>query len=994
MNSRAIHKLSRLRAWHILTLSLFLSVIIDAAMGAFRRGGLPFELPGAGTVEAVAVGFVVASFVIRLARSSARLVLKKEALRQSEERFRLTLENAPIGMEIVNLDGNIMSVNKAFCEMTGYTADELLSMHSRDITHPDDVEPGLVLVGELMRGEINNFRQDKRYVRKDGSIMDAVLRVALVRDSRGTPIHFVSQVKDVTTVRRAEDALREEKEFTDNALNALPDLFLVIDTGERMLRWNKAVNDVTGYSDEEIALMRPADFVPEDERKLLADAIETVLREGYHSEEMTVVTRDGRKIPYEFIGSLLRDSEGHAVGICGTGRDITERKLAEEALELTNRQLKDIFDNLDEVFFSVDMADSGKLRISQACQKVYGLPERAFSENPMLWKEVILPEDIPVVDETEPELLNGKPVKQTYRIIRPDGQIRWVEARIKPTMGPSGEVVRIDGIVSDITERRRAEEEKARLEQHLFQSRKLEAIGHLAGGIAHDFQNIMAIIQGNMELALAKSPVYLRGYIQKTMRAAERGTALVTNLLHFSEKSPVSFGAVDIAAMVQETVRLMADSGERMMESRINVEPGLWKVKGDQAQVHQVVMNLYLNARDAVMECMEGNGRPFAIDIALGNVHVAGDDIRENPRARKGDFVRLSFRDNGGGMDSETLAHVFEPFFTTKAGKGTGLGLSTVYGIVNRHGGWIDVRSEAGEWTVFDVYLPRFTGPFREEPQEKRAKRNLGGNETILLVDDEEDILSAVREKLGDLGYRVLVAQSGEEALGILKKRRGKIDLVVLDQVMPGIQGTEVLKEVRRLNPRTQVLMYSGKDLSSNAGLPEGVSAIIKPYGLEALAGKVGDILGAEWRYPVRSHINRVKLYYVEEPTVPHTEELTDAETVYRLFRHVAHEPRETFIAVYLDSQNRAIAYDKLSTGTTNKTVVYPKEVVRAALMSNACSVILLHNHPAGGLRPSHLDVLLTASVQQACEGFEIRLKDHLILSEKGYFSFRKEKIL
>jgi PAS domain S-box-containing protein len=332
------------------------------------------------------VSLVVASFVICLARSSTRLVLKKEVLRQSEERFRLTLETAPIGMEIVHLDGNIMSVNKAFCEMTGYTADELLSMHSRDITHHDDVEPGLALVGKILRGEIDNFRQEKRYVRKDGSIMDAVLRVALVRDSRGNPIHFVSQVEDVTTVRRAENALREEKEFTDNAFNALTDLFFVIDTGERMLRWNKAVNDVTGYSDKEIALMRPADFVPEDERKLLADAIGTVLREGYHSEEMTLVTRDGRKIPYEFTGSLLRDSGGHDLGICGIGRDIMERKLAEGALELTNRQLKNIFDNLDEVFFSVDMADSGKLRISQACQKVYGLPERAFSENPKLWK--------------------------------------------------------------------------------------------------------------------------------------------------------------------------------------------------------------------------------------------------------------------------------------------------------------------------------------------------------------------------------------------------------------------------------------------------------------------------------------------------------------------------------------------------------------------------------------------------------------------------------
>jgi PAS domain S-box-containing protein len=988
MGSVFIKRLSGLGPWHIVPLAAFFSAVLAAAinnfMAALRLGGHSFGLFRTGSADIFAVSLAVSCLAIYLARSSARLMLEGEALRIKDSAIASSIN----GIAISDLKGKISFVNRSFLMLWGYEDEN--GVLGRPVLEfwEEPGKAGEVLEALRARGSWIGELSGRR---KDGALFDVQVSATLLGDSGVYMLSFL----DVTERKRAEEALAEEKEFTENALDTLTDLFFVIDREGRSLRWNRAVNALTGYTDQEIASMSHIDFIPEEERWRTLQAVGRVLKEGYACEELTVLTRDGRRIPYEFTGSLLRDREGNTVGICGIGRDITERKLAEEALELTNTQLKNIFDNLDEVFFSSDAASGRKLQISPACEKVYGLPQRAFSENPMLWKEVIHPEDIASVNEAEKELRRGNPVKQAYRIIRPDGEIRWVEAKVKPTTGPSGAVIRIDGILSDITEGKRAEMERARLERHLLESRKLEAIGHLAGGIAHDFSNIMAIIQGNMELALVKSPEYLRGYIRKTLRAAERGAELVTNLLHFSDKSPVSFRAVDIASIARDTVRLLADSGGPVVENRVDAAPGLWKVKGDPAQLKQVVMNLYLNARDAIAECTGGNGRSFSIDMRLRNVTVDGDFLLENPMAVKGDFVHLSFRDNGRGMDEETLKHIFEPFFTTKkAGGGTGLGLSTVYGIVSRHGGWIDARSEAGKGTALDVYLPRFDGEPEENREEKKQCGLLGGNETILLVDDEEDILEAVREKLGDLGYRVLVAASGEAALAIFRKNRRKIDLVLLDQVMPGLRGTEVLEEIRRLNPETRVLMYSGKDLCAHARLPEGVSVITKPHNLDALAGKVGDILGAEWRYPVKSHINRVKLYYVEEPTVAHSGELTDAETVYRLFRHIATEPRETFIAVYLDSQNRVIAYDGLSTGTTNRTVVYPKEVVRAALMTNASSVILIHNHPAGGLRPSQVDVLLTAAIHQACESFEIRLEDHLIVSGKGYFSFRKEKIL
>jgi DNA-binding response OmpR family regulator len=382
----------------------------------------------------------------------------------------------------------------------------------------------------------------------------------------------------------------------------------------------------------------------------------------------------------------------------------------------------------------------------------------------------------------------------------------------------------------------------------------------------------------------------------------------------------------------------------------------------------------------------------------LKNITVEEGHTRGTPEVDAGDYVLLSIKDNGCGMDKETALHIFEPFFTTKkAGKGTGLGLSTVYGIVKSHGGWIEVESTVGKGTVFDVYLPRFNGEHKESKtisEQSESYEAIGGNETILVVDDEAQILEAVREKLEDLGYKVLTADNGEKALEIIKKKRKNIDLVILDEVLPGISGIEVLQNIRRLSPRTKVLMHSGKDLSRHAHILEDVEVINKPYDLDAMVGKMSSILGSDWRYPFKSNIKRVKLYYVEEPSVPHDEDLSDTNTVYKLFRHIENEPRETFLAVYLDSQNKIIAYDKLSTGTTDETMVYPREVIRTALLANARAVILVHNHPAGGLTPSQMDITLTASIKQACKLHDIKLHDHIVISDRGYLSFLKEGLL
>lgn len=547
------------------------------------------------------------------------------------------------------------------------------------------------------------------------------------------------------------------------------------------------------------------------------------------------------------------------------------------------------------------------------------------------------------------------------------------------------------------------EEEKKKLSEQLNKSEKLESIGMFAGGISHDFNNILTIIQNNMHQAEMKAPDYVKGYIEKTLEATERGSELILKLLHFTNESRIIFEVINIGLVVQETTSLFDKTLDPRISINVNFEPGLWKVKGAAGQIQQVIMNLCINARDAIMEKIKGHGGEtdvngsFHINVTLKNTKVTHDFPHKNPRAYAGEFVLLKVSDDGCGMAAIIKKHIFEPFFTTKdVGKGTGIGLSSVYGIVNRLGGWINVQSEPGEGTEFDVYFPRFVETSGEaEPESKDASHvYAGGSETILLVDDEEYILAPMAEKLEELGYKVITAQDGFEALDVLHNRKGKIDIVVLDEVMPKCSGTEVLHHIRQHWCDIKVLMYSGKDLGENHHTLEGAEIIRKPCSPDVLAYKIRATLGTKLNYHVKSSINRVKCYFVREKTIPHKEKLSDPSVVYKLFRYLGDVPHEKFLVVYLDSQNRIIAYDELSSGTTNETAVYPKEVVKNALLTNASSVILIHNHPSGDLSPSGNDIIITAAIAQACEIMDISVADHLIISENGFYSFLREGLM
>ncbi|MEK6779948.1 MAG: ATP-binding protein, partial [Candidatus Deferrimicrobiota bacterium] len=408
---------------------------------------------------------------------------------------------------------------------------------------------------------------------------------------------------------------------------------------------------------------------------------------------------------------------------------------------------------------------------------------------------------------------------------RESGKATWMPR----LTGPLGMI-----ILRDITER-------TRLERQIIEMQKMEAVGTLAGGVAHDFNNILTGILGNLDLAQkAIPPTSLASMpVKESIRASERAANMVRQLLDFSRRSPSERKALDLGKVARE----VADLFSQTIDKRIGVETvsaaDLWLASADPNQMHQVMMNLCVNARDAIMERLEGIPDPgipeggFSIRLIAGNARIGEEYCRQYPYARQGDFVVVSISDNGAGMDEATRHRIFEPFFTTKKlGRGTGLGLSTVYGIIKQHEGWINLESRPGEGTTFRTYLPRADEVAKEQAPGAEAARPKTGKETILLVDDEEMIRSIGRQILEIHGYSVLTAADGQEAIDLYLRERERIDLVILDMTMPHLTGADVLTRIRNLNPRARVILSSGYP----SGESHLASAFLpKPYRAENL---------------------------------------------------------------------------------------------------------------------------------------------------------------
>jgi PAS domain S-box-containing protein len=515
---------------------------------------------------------------------------------------------------------------------------------------------------------------------------------------------------------------------------------------------------------------------------------------------------------------------------------MTERKRAEEALARERSLLNELITTIPDNIYFKDR-DSRFTKINHAMARWLGLgdPDDAVGKSD---RDFFGPEHARQAYADEQRVmatgqaLVGVEEKETW----PDGRITWVSTSKVPIRDASGQIVGLVGVSRDITERRHLEDQ-ARLGQ------KMEAIGRLAGGVAHDFNNLLGVIIGYGEMVLNRLPEEdpLRTRQEEVLKAAHRAAALTGQLLAFGRRQVLQPKVLDLNGVVGDMDKMLRRLIGEDLELATILDPDLGSVWADPGQIAQIVMNLAVNARDA----MPGEGR---LTVETKNVELDEAYAAIHSPTRPGRYVMLAVSDTGSGMDAETQSHIFEPFFTTKAaGKGTGLGLSTVYGIVKQSDGYIWVYSEVGVGTTFKIYLPRLddTAPIvREESPSPLVQ----GSETILVVEDEGSLRGVLRETLEDNGYTVLVASDGAAALQVADEHAGPIHLMLTDVIMPGMTGRQAAQELGATRPRMKVLYISGytqEGIARHGEFGLGTAFLSKPFTSAALLRKCRELLDA-----------------------------------------------------------------------------------------------------------------------------------------------------
>ena len=717
--------------------------------------------------------------------------------------------------------------------ITGYTPEEFLSGTTtwREIIHPDDIDFVKQAFRQAVQEKRKILRVEYRTRHKDGSIRWLGDRRRLIYDAEGNFDYVDGLLLDITDRRQSEEALLATYEKLQAVIEASPLPIMALTPDGIVTLWNLSAERVFGWTpDEVIGKFNP--MVPEEKRDEFRALRERVLKDGgFSGVEITRRKKDGSPIGISLSTAPLRDTRGNLTGIMAVMEDITERKQAEETIVLERDFSNAALNSLPGIFYLFDQ--TGKLlrwngnfeRITEySTEEIGRMHPLDFFEDPdkRLVRERIREVFESGASSVEAELVSKSGEKITHYFT---GQIFH---------GKGGPCLIGTGI--DISERRK-------LEEQLQQSQKIEAIGRLAGGIAHDFNNLLTAIRGDSDLLLHRidSSSPLRKDVEEIQKAGGRGTSLTRQLLAFSRKQVLQPKVLDlntvVAAMEGMIRRLIGEDIDLVTV----LKPGLWNVQADPGQVEQVIMNLIVNARDAIPQ----GGK---VTIESSNVELDDRYVRRHTVVKPGEYVLLSISDTGMGMDEETKVRLFEPFYTTKEkGKGTGLGLSTVYGIVKQSGGYIWVYSEAGKGATFKVYFPRFGGVV-ETKKEGASVSAPRGRETVLVVEDEEVVRALVRSILEGNGYTVLTASDGVEAQKVGRSHKTPIHLIITDVVMPKMGGREAAESLAPHLPGVKVLYMSGytdESIVHHGVLESGISFLEKPFTPDALLRKVRQTLDA-----------------------------------------------------------------------------------------------------------------------------------------------------
>ena len=600
----------------------------------------------------------------------------------------------------------------------------------------------------------------------------------------------------------------------------------ITDPEGRILFVNRADAEMHGYTVEEL--------VGEDVRRLAPEELWSPMSDGELREvrslrrETINRRRDGSLFPVELLSDVVTNETGEPIAVVTTCQDISHRKQVERSLRILSKAVE-----TTQLGLTITDPDGRILFANRAEAETHGT-----TVEELIGKDVRMLAPRELWNPMGLDKLRQLKSRQRETVnVRSDGTTFPVQLLSDVVTDEHGDPIAVVTTCQDISRRRQAEADQAQLEDQLRQSQKMEAIGQLAGGVAHDFNNLLVVIQGHTEFALAELPEDLEGrdHLDHIQTAARRAARLTRQLLAFSRSQVLQPIDLELNDVVSDLLKILRRLIGEHIELRLVPGAALGTVHADLGQIEQVVMNLCLNARDALVE-------GGSITLETSNVEVGDAFCAERPWARPGSYVRLRVEDTGTGFDEEVHRHLFDPFFTTKAvGKGTGLGLATAYGIVKQHQGMIDATSRPGEGACFDVYLPRV----ERQPVLRSAPRvapGIGGDETLLVAEDDAMVRAVLVQLLRDAGYTVLTAGDGVEAVELFARHRDSIDLVFLDMVMPRMGGVAAQEEIRALRPDARFLFCTGySSQAPNLPFPPDDRTLVvdKPYDRDHLLRSV-----------------------------------------------------------------------------------------------------------------------------------------------------------
>jgi two-component system, cell cycle sensor histidine kinase and response regulator CckA len=775
--------------------------------------------------EEFSAELTVTSAIIRNRTTFIVYVRDLTARRLAEEtlvRLAAIVESSQDAIIGTDLNNQITSWNKGAESMYGYTAEEVLGKNVAIISPPDRVSEAVKIREESKSGvQLKSFETVR--VTKHGRRLDVSLSVSPVLDSDGIIVGASTIGRDITAFKRTLDALRKASE---TSIYGSPVPILALDTQRRVTLWNPAAQAAFGWSEEEVLGKLSPIMLQSGTEQATSIHKRALGGEQLTGIELQARKRDGSMVSVSLSASPVWDENHKIKGMIGFLTDITESKRSEEALRKTEQKYRNIFENAIEGIYQA--TPQGKfISANPALARMFGFdsPAELITARTDVRNQQY---DHPETHEEFVSLMRRQGIVQNfeYQARRKDGKLIWVEENAHAVRDGQGRLAYFEGTLVDITERRE-------LEQQLQQMQKIEAVGRLAGGVAHDFNNLLMAISSYAELLQLKFPgnASAKKYLDEIGKTIDRASSLTKGLLTFSRKQVVSPQVLDLNTLIDEQIKML----KRLLPENIDITFSATSIRptinADSTQVEQVIMNLAINARDAMPDG--------------GEIHIETRDCSSNSPNSLG-HVMVVITDNGCGMDESTRSQIFEPFFTTKeAGKGTGLGLAIVLDIVKQSNSRIEVESKVGRGTAFKIYFPRVEAQAQAEVEE-RIESPSPATETILLVEDEQTVRESIAEYLQQSGYKVLKANGGPHALAIVGEFEGPIDLMLTDVIMPHMSGRELAQRMANSNPAMKVIFMSGYSdnlLSSRQVLDPKHVLLQKPVRLALLGQKLREVL-------------------------------------------------------------------------------------------------------------------------------------------------------